>query len=144
MKRYRNIVRGDVIYVTLDQHPKSSVQSGSRPCIVVSNDKNNQNATTYNVLPCTAKIKENPVHVRILPQDVKGYFEKESDILAEQIVTVDEKKITAKVGHILENSEIMHSMNRALIKQLSLEAEIKAMAEQMLSGEVGHAKESES
>jgi len=142
MKRYRNIVRGDVIYVTLDQHPKSSVQSGSRPCIVVSNNKNNYNATTYNVLPCTGKIKENPVHVKVLPKDVNGYFEKESDILAEQIVTVDERKITAKVGHILENSEVMHSMNRALIKQLSLEVEIKAMVEQMVREGIGYAKES--
>lgn len=37
----KNIKRGDIIYVDLGQHPKSSVQSGVRPCIVVSNNRNN-------------------------------------------------------------------------------------------------------
>ena len=33
----RQIMRGDVIYVDLGQHPNSSIQSGIRPCVVISN-----------------------------------------------------------------------------------------------------------
>ena len=38
----KQIIRGDVIYVDLGQHPKTSIQSGVRPCVVVSNNKNNK------------------------------------------------------------------------------------------------------
>lgn len=72
----KNIKRGDIIYVDLGQHPKSSVQSGVRPCIVVSNNRNNWFANVLNVLPFSAQLKDNPVHVRINPDDVNGYCEK--------------------------------------------------------------------
>lgn len=35
----KQIKRGDIIYVDLGQHPKSSVQSGVRPCVVVTIDR---------------------------------------------------------------------------------------------------------
>ena len=35
----RQIMRGDVIYVDLGQHPNSSIQSGIRPCVVISNNQ---------------------------------------------------------------------------------------------------------
>ena len=38
----RQIMRGDVIYVDLGQHPHSSIQSGIRPCVVISNNQNNK------------------------------------------------------------------------------------------------------
>lgn len=135
MKRYRNLKRGDVIYADLGEHPKCAVQSGNRPCIVISNEKSNRYSSIYNVLPCTGKIKENPVHVRILPQNVHGYFEKESDILPEQITTIDERQIVSKVGHLPEDSKVFHQINKALIKQLSLGEEIRRLAQELIKTE---------
>ncbi len=116
----KQIVRGDVIYVDLGQHPKSSVQSGMRPCVVVSNNRNNQYAKVLSVCPCTARIskKHVPTHVRIEPEEVRGYFEKTSVLLAEQIVTVDKRKVISKTGHIPEDSKIMEKIDAAVRLQL--------------------------
>lgn len=61
----KEIMRGDIVYVNLGQHPKSSVQSGVRPCIVVSNDRNNKCSTVVNVCPFSSKQDKRfiPVHV---------------------------------------------------------------------------------
>lgn len=117
MKEYK---RGDIIYVDLGQHPNSSVQSGVRPCLVVSNDINNQYSPNLCVCPFSGKLKTNPVHVRVKPRDVKGYFMKESDCLVEQIVTIDKKKVMSKVGHIPADATVMLMINDAIRKQLSV------------------------
>lgn len=116
----KDIKRGDILYIDLGQHVNSSVQSGLRPCIVMSNNVNNKYSTTLCVCPFSGKIKENPVHVRVKPSDVKGYFLKDSDCLAEQITTVDKRQIVSKVGHIPEDSEVMRAINKALCIQLEI------------------------
>ena len=52
----KQIIRGDVIYIDLGQYPKSSVQSGVRPCVVVSNNANNKYAKVLCVCPCLSLI----------------------------------------------------------------------------------------
>ena len=78
------IIRGDIVYVELGQHIKSSVQSGLRPCIVVSNNKANRESKTLSVVPCTSKIcKLNvPTHVYLEVENVAGYLERDSLALA--------------------------------------------------------------
>lgn len=116
----KDIKRGDILYIDLGHHANSSVQSGLRPCIVMSNNVNNKYSTTLCVCPFSGKIKENPVHVKVKPSDVKGYFLKDSDCLAEQITTVDKRQIVSKVGHIPEDSEVMRAINKALCMQLEI------------------------
>ena len=116
----KDIKRGDVIYVDLGQHANSSIQSGLRPCVVLSNNINNRYSTNLCVCPFSGKLKDNPVHVKVKPSDVDGYFLKESDCLAEQIVTIDKKQVVSKVGHIPEDSEIMQKINRAVRMQLGM------------------------
>ena len=62
-KKYRvnDIRRGDIIYAVLNGVPKSSVQKGERPCLVLSNNKSNQFSSILNVYPliqCTQKQKK--------------------------------------------------------------------------------------
>ena len=116
----KDIKRGDVIYVDLGQHANSSIQSGLRPCVVLSNNINNRYSTNLCVCPFSGKLKDNPVHVKVKPSDVDGYFLKESDCLAEQIVTIDKKQVVSKVGHIPEDSEIMQKINKAVRIQLGM------------------------
>ncbi len=113
----KQLLRGDVIYIDLGQHVHSSVQSGMRPCLVISSY---QFSTVANVCPFTGKLdkKHIPVHVKIEPSDVKGYLEKTSILLVEQITTIDKHKIISKVGHIPEDSEIMEKVDAAIIRQL--------------------------
>lgn len=118
----KSIKRGDIIYVNLAPRRigQGHVQSGMRPCVVLSNDKSNQYSGILCVCPFSGKLKNNPVHVIVSPSDVKGYLEKESDFLAEQIVTIDQRWVMSKVGHIPEDSEIMEKINHALSLQLGL------------------------
>ena len=116
----KDIKRGDIIYVELGQHANSSIQSGMRPCVVLSNNKSNKYSTNLCVCPFSGKLKDNPVHVKVKPSDVQGYFLKESDCLAEQIVTIDKKQVVSKVGHIPEDSEIMQKINEAVCMQLGM------------------------
>lgn len=120
-RRYRvnNVKRGDIVYAVLLGVPGSSVQKGERPCLVLSNNKSNQYSTILNVYPLTRKIKHNPVHVVITPEDVMGYLASESDFLGEQPTTIDRKQVTSKVGHIDEDSEAMRVCEEAIAKQFA-------------------------
>lgn len=61
----KQIIRGDVIYVDLGQHPKTSIQSGVRPCVVVSNNKNNKYSNTLSVCPCTSRVPKKNYNTHI-------------------------------------------------------------------------------
>ena len=115
----KQLVRGDVVYVDLGQHVHSSVQSGMRPCLIISSYPS---STVANVCPFTAKLdkKHIPVHVKVNPTDVRGYLEKTSLLLVEQITTIDQRKIISKVGHISEESEVMAQVDAAITRQLCL------------------------
>ena len=115
--RVEEICRGDVIYAMLTGGPKSSVQKGERPCVVLSNNKSNHHSTILNVYPFTRKLKHNPVHVVVNPEDVKGYLPSESDFLGEQPMTIDRKQVISKIGHIDEGSELMRALEQAIAKQ---------------------------
>ena len=119
----KDFKRGDIIYVDLGKHGNSSIQSGMRPCLVISNYKNNRYSTNLCVCPFSAKLKDNPVHVKVQPSDVNGYFLKESDCLVEQIVTIDKKQVVSKVGNIPENSDVMQAINKAVCMQLGVSRE---------------------
>lgn len=112
--------RGDIIYVNLGQHKGSAVASGIRPCFVLSNDKSSWFSKTLCVCPITTKFKNNPVHVKVVPEDVIGFLEKESEILPEQVITIDKRNVMSKVGHFPKDSEVMKKINYAVCLQFGL------------------------
>lgn len=115
-----NIKRGDIVYVQLPAHPNSCVQSGLRPCLVLSNNISNK-CNIVNVVPLSKKIKRSPVHVVIDPIDVNGWLQQRSDLLMEQITTVDKRFIISKIAHIPENSAVMYQICAAVRRQLLLD-----------------------
>jgi len=119
----RQIMRGDVIYVDLGQHPNSSIQSGIRPCVVISNNQNNKYSKVISVCPCTGRVTKKKVitHILVTTKDVNGYFQKNSILLIEQITVVEKKQIISKVGHIPRDSEIMKKVNCLIKKQLGVD-----------------------
>lgn len=118
----KEIKRGTIVYVDLGIHPKSSVQSGIRPCVVVSNNKNNRCSKVLSVCPCTAKVlkKNTPTHIELKISQVRGRFEKDSIILAEQITTIDKRMVISIMGCISAESEVMSSVDKALSLQLGM------------------------
>lgn len=123
------VKRGDVIYVNLGQYKGNSVTTGMRPCLVLSNNKSASSSKTLCVCPFTTKMKDNPVHVKVVPKDVVGYLEKESEILPEQVVTIDKRMIMSKVGHIPEESDVMKVINYAVCLQFGLLDYLKEVME---------------
>ena len=110
-----------IIWVEL-KHGMKHIQTGRRPCIVVSCDRANKNSSVYTVIPGTTRLKKDyiPVHFSINPSDVKGYLGHTTMFLPEQIVTISENQIIQTAGMII-NIDTIKMMDAMLIKQLQIE-----------------------
>lgn len=109
----RNVLKGDIVYVDLGDHYCSCVQSGVRPCLVIGAY---YTCDAVNVLPLTKRLDKtySPMHVLLQKSDVKGYLKHDSLILAEQITTIDRRKIIHKLGHVSGETDIMKRVEIAL------------------------------
>jgi mRNA interferase MazF len=118
--------KGDIVYADLGQHPRSSVQSGIRPCVIISCNVDNhiEGNPIVNVCPCTTKFekKKRKSHILITKEDVDGYLAKPSLILAEQTTTIDKSKIMGKTSRIV-SEKVLNRIDRALMQRFSLKQE---------------------
>lgn len=81
------IKRGDIFYIDGHTITEGSVQSGSRPAIIVSNNKGNHFSDIVEIVFLTTKKKHPlPTHV-----DVKAYAM--STALCEQVCTIPKHRI---------------------------------------------------
>ena len=115
--------RGDIVYVDLGQRVNSSVQTGIKMCLVLSNNRSNHYSKILSVCPMTSKSKDNPVHVKVRIGDVHGHFTKDLECLAEQITTVDKRQVLSKMGKIKEDTSVFKKINEALCLQLGLKTD---------------------
>lgn len=95
------VKRGDIFYADLSP-VVGSEQGGVRPVLIVQNDVGNKYSPTVIVAAITSKINKAkmPTHIE-LSGDAHG-LTKDSVILAEQIRTIDKKRLKEKIGHIDE------------------------------------------
>ena len=116
--------RGDIWFARLGTHPNSSVQGGTRPVIIISNDLGNEHADTVNVVPMTRHLKkpELPCHTPLSPGSITDSRQplELSMVLAEQLTTVSKNALRYYAGHISDD-EAMNRIKTAVIAQLSLE-----------------------
>lgn len=116
--------RGDIWFARLGTHPNSSVQGGTRPVIIISNDLGNEHADTVNVVPMTRHLKkpELPCHTPLSPGSITDSRQplELSMVLAEQLTTVSKNALRYYAGHISDD-EAMNRIETAVIAQLSLE-----------------------
>ena len=112
-----NIKRGSIYLAALDPATGFEI-SKTRPVIVVSNDINNQYAGTVTVLPITSKknTKIYPFEC-FLPKGC-GNLHKESKVKADQIRTLDKKRLIKYIGTL--SSDKVMSINKAIKIHLSL------------------------
>ena len=111
--------RGDIVYASLGNYPGSSKQSGERPCLVVSSNRNNVVSPIMTVCPITTRIRRNPMHISISKDNVQGYFPKDSEIMVEQLTIIDKRSIISKYGYV-KDSVLMAEVDELLHKQLGL------------------------
>ena len=120
----RTPMRGDVWFADLGQHEGTSVQSGCRPVIIVSNDAGNIHADTVNVLPMTRHLKKPnlPCHAELHPEVVSDTRQQldVSMVLAEQITTVSKTQLRNYAGRI-SNRAFVNQIDHAVSIQLGLE-----------------------
>lgn len=109
------IKRGDIWYVDKSYYTGSEQASG-RPAIIVSNDKNNENSDTVEVVYLTTQPKKDlPTHVVIRSAP------KESIAICEQITTVAKERIGSFIGNVTE-AEMMN-IEIAMLVSLDLKME---------------------
>ena len=112
------ITRGTIVMVDLPLG-NGSVQGGTRPAIVISNDKGNKFSPVLIVVPLTSRLdkKYMPTHHTIEPSIVNG-LTKTSIALAEQIITIGKDAVRNIVG-TLEEIDI-NFINRKVMTSLAL------------------------
>lgn len=115
--------RGDIWFADLGSHSNSSVQSGCRPVIVISNNIGNAHADTVNIVPMTRHLKkpELPCHTEITPDHIsdKRQLLEPSMVLAEQVTTISKYALRNYAGHI-ENIEVLRRIDDAVAAQLGI------------------------
>lgn len=105
------INRGDLYSACLDP-VVGSEQGGIRPVLVIQNDVGNRHSPTVIVLAITGQINKArlPTHVPV-PAEGNGLM-KDSVILAEQIRTLDKRRLRERIGAIAP--EVMEKVSEAL------------------------------
>ena len=112
------ITRGTIIMVDLPLG-NGSVQGGTRPAVVISNDKGNKFSPVLIVVPLTSRMDKKfmPTHHTIEPSMING-LSKTSIALAEQIITIGKDMVRNIVG-TLEEIDI-NFINRKVMTSLAL------------------------
>lgn len=127
--------RGTVWFYTenIDKHklsPKNSIESGSRPCIIISNDKFNSFSPVVNVLMLSGSIKPSLSHVTMnvvgdnnIYSNNKFRMKAASDIQCEQLKTVNIKDLTEYLGCV--SQDIMDRIDEKISFQLNVQTNSK-------------------
>ncbi len=105
------ISRGDLFSACLDP-VVGSEQGGIRPVLVIQNDVGNRYSPTVIVLAVTGQMNKArlPTHV---PIDCAGTgLHKDSVVLAEQIRTLDKRRLRERIGTL--RPEVMDRVSQAL------------------------------
>jgi mRNA interferase MazF len=110
------IHRGDVFLANLNGD--GSLQGGTRPVIVISNDMNNKHSPTVHIVPCTTKCKKRylPVHVYLEHEEI---FISPTTALAEQLVPINNTSLLKWIGKISDKT--MEAIDKAVRIQLGIE-----------------------
>lgn len=101
---YSNIMNhGDIYFIDLPKQ-EGSVQSGRRPCILMSNQAALNTSPIVTVIPLTSKEKKpQKTHIKI---GIDSGLKIESTALVEQIITVSKKLLLNKIGRVSNNKMI--------------------------------------
>ena len=105
------IKRGDIYYADLSP-VVGSEQGGVRPVLIIQNDIGNKYSPTVIATAITSQINKAkmPTHIEL---DANEYgLSKDSVVLAEQIRTIDKKRLKEKMGHL--DDKLMTKVNAAL------------------------------
>lgn len=111
--------RGDVVRVELPRPagPPGREQFGSRPAIVLQNDRDSENLSTVLIVPLTSRLAATrfPGAFTVSPTDGNG-LDVESVVLTHQLRAIDRGRIQGVIGR-LDSSDLamLESQTRSLL-----------------------------
>ena len=93
------ISRGEIYFAELNP-VTGSEQGGTRPVLIIQNDAGNAYSPTTIVLPITSQLHKTrlPTHVTLTRQE--SGLARDSVILAEQMRTIDKRRLRQKVAQL--------------------------------------------
>lgn len=114
----------EIWFAELGNHYGTSVQSGNRPVLVITNDVSNRYSQTLTVIPLTSKMKklELPTHV-VLTKDhcemLRAEQMEDSVLLIEQITTIDRSALYSRLCRVI-SAEKKQEIERAVARQFDM------------------------
>ena len=114
--KQEKIYRGDLFFANLNP-VKGSEQGGKRPVVILQNDVGNKFSPTVIVAAITSRTRKKanmPTHVSL----DNAALEKDSQVLLEQIRTLDKTRLIKKVGKLTQDE--MRAIDNSLEISLSL------------------------
>jgi len=114
-----NIERKGIYLANLDPVIGSEIAK-TRPVVIVSNDTNNRFSGTVSVLPVTSTNLGRIYPFEVLLKKGIGNLPKDSKVKADQIRTLDKRRIVKYIGILSDNE--MNPVDEALMIHLSLTA----------------------
>ena len=109
--------RGDIYYADLSP-VVGSEQGGTRPVLIIQNDIGNQYSPTTIIAAITSQLDKAklPTHVEVSCETCQ--LEKDSVVLAEQIRTIDKRRLKEKVTTLSDDKMLL--VNQAIEISLGL------------------------
>jgi mRNA interferase MazF len=97
-----NIRRGEIYLAALDPVLGGEI-SKTRPVLIVSNDKNNTFSGTVTILPISSQQLDKTYPFEVLLPRGSGNLPKDSKAKADQIRTIDKRRIVRFIGALHSN-----------------------------------------
>lgn len=96
------IRRGEIFLASPDPTVGREI-SKTRPVVVVSNNKNNRYSGTVTILPITSRAVQKTYPFEVYLDAGKGGLPKKSKIKADQIRTLDKRRLIKSIGVLPED-----------------------------------------
>ena len=122
----KNVIKqGDIFLVNVKNvFPKTSLhyQEGERPCLIVSNNKNNAYSDLVQIIPLTTQEDYLPQHKFIIIKNYKGdIIHKKNYLITEQLTFIDKQFLGQFYGRIMKG--YYKQVNRAIKIQFNIDQE---------------------
>jgi mRNA interferase MazF len=118
--QYASVRRGDIYYADLSNATVGSEQGGTRPVLIIQNNKGNMHSPTVIAAAITSHNKRGlPTHIE-LKDDSYG-LSKNSTIMLEQIRTIDKTRLKEKIGQL--DKEMMDKVDKAIFISFGIDTD---------------------